>query len=359
MRILLLSAYDAYSHQYWRNRLSQLLSDIEWTSLTLPARYFSWRIRGNGLSWGAKPSPIFDQTFDLCLATSMVDIATLRGLVPELTKVPTLYYFHENQFAYPLAKMGEDRLLEPQMVQLYGSLAADKLAFNSAYNMESFLAGAGELLKKLPDHVPEGVIASCRAKSSVLPVPVSMIEGQSLPREKNSFVWNHRWEYDKGPDRLLAFLQALPATLDLTFHITGQSFRQVPEAFSQIRSCLEERGWLGQWGFIDDKNRYYALLKKSQFVLSTAEHDFQGIAVLEAVSAGCVPILPNRLAYQELFPKAYRYDVNADSELEASSMVSMALTFMRSESLQVPDVSAYSGEVISHRYRNLFQELLA
>src|SRR5690606_31607509 len=51
MRILLLSAYDADSHRRWREGLVRELPQHAWTVLALPPRHFSWRIRGNALSW--------------------------------------------------------------------------------------------------------------------------------------------------------------------------------------------------------------------------------------------------------------------------------------------------------------------
>lgn len=100
-RILLLSAYDAASHRYWHQLLRQELNDWDWQLLTLPARHFSWRIRGNPLYWAQACRETLEQAYDLVLATSMVDLSTLRGLVPALAGIPTLLYFHENQFAYP------------------------------------------------------------------------------------------------------------------------------------------------------------------------------------------------------------------------------------------------------------------
>ena len=37
-------------------------------------------------------------------------------------------------------------------------------------------------------------------------------------------------------------------------------------------------------------------------IVSTAHHEFFGLAVVEAAAAGCLPLLPPRLAYPELFP---------------------------------------------------------
>lgn len=359
MKILLLSAYDAQSHRYWRNNLSSLIDDVNWKVLTLPARHFNWRIRGNALSWGAAPSDIFDQKFDLCVATSMVDLATIRGLIPALTDIPTLLYFHENQFSYPVAKGFEARQLEPQMVQLYGALSADKLAFNSQYNLTSFFEGIDTLLRRFPDQVPAGIVSGLRQKSVVLPVPVSLPKKTGTPLVKNSFVWNHRWEYDKSPDRLLAFLKALPPELALTFHIVGQAFRQVPKEFEQIKSYLAERQWLGEWGYIDCINIYHNLLEKSQYVISTAEHDFQGIAVLEAIAAGCVPVLPDRVAYQGMFPEVYRYKTDPNLEVEAKHMVSKVLSMMNDNEIAAPDIQPYIGANIAEHYREIFSGMKA
>jgi glycosyltransferase involved in cell wall biosynthesis len=37
-------------------------------------------------------------------------------------------------------------------------------------------------------------------------------------------------------------------------------------------------------------------------IVSTAHHEFFGLAVVEAAAAGCLPLLPPRRAYPELFP---------------------------------------------------------
>ena len=350
MRILLLSAYDAPSHQRWREGLVGHCSDYHWEVLALPARYFSWRIRGNPLSWWGKHSAVLSQDFDVIVATSMVDLATLIALFPNLSHVPRLLYFHENQFAYPVSS-AQHKSVEPAMVSIYAALAATRLCFNSEYNRQTFLQGVTGLLSKMPDHAPTHLAATLKRKSEVLAVPLERVCFGS--REKNHerayghIVWNHRWEYDKSPDRLLALIKKLPEDLPLTFHIVGQSFRQKPIEFTEIRQLLMERNWLGYWGYMDDVHAYRALLQRAHMVLSTAIHDFQGLSVLEAVAAGACPVVPDRLAYQELFPSAYRYASESSCVANLFDKRNTHKKKQRQAMNDIPSTLSFDDEIIS------------
>ena len=48
------------------------------------------------------------------------------------------------------------------------------------------------------------------------------------------------------------------------------------------------------------------MLSRADWVLSTASHEFFGIAVVEAMLMGCLPWLPDRLSYPELVPAQYQ-----------------------------------------------------
>ncbi|MFW2403297.1 MAG: tRNA-queuosine alpha-mannosyltransferase domain-containing protein [Gammaproteobacteria bacterium] len=327
MRILLLSAYDAASHRRWREGLVAQFPEHDWRILTLPARHFSWRIRGNSLTWAMSDRGVLEQEYDLVVATSMVDLSTLKGLVPKLANVPSIAYFHENQFAYPSSGRQFDSV-DPQMVTLYTALAADRLAFNSDYNRVTFLRGVETLLARFPDAVPTGIVAALAEQSVVLPIPLedacfaprSMARSNAQPLH---VVWNHRWEYDKGPDRLLGMVECLLA-LDVEFELSvlGQSFREQPPAFDALRRRLDDNpGTLRHWGHIDSVDRYRRHLQSADVALSTSLHDFQGLAILEAVAAGCLPLVPDRLCYGEWFGPEFRYASSIDDAgLEAGNV---------------------------------------
>ncbi|OUS28257.1 glycosyl transferase family 1 [Gammaproteobacteria bacterium 45_16_T64] len=362
-RVLLLSAYDAKSHQYWRKGLEENVTGIDWTVLTLPARYFSWRIRGNSLSWAYSERDTLVKPYDLIIATSVVDVATLKGIVPQLASVPTIVYFHENQFAYPTSKQ-QHHSLEPQMVNLYSALAATQVVFNSHYNRSTFLAGVSSLLKRLPEKLPREIVAQLTEQSSVIPVPIVPLVCASTQKSKVfTLLWNHRWEYDKGPDRLLLLLRHLKRNgVEFSLHILGESFRQCPESFSIIEH--EFKSNLVSFGYVESKDDYLKLLGQCDVVLSTSLHDFQGLSVLEAVAAGCVPVLPNRLAYPDYFEQEYLYDSYLDdpekeSQAMAGQMLVLYQQWLAGEALPVPSIERLFWPSCKKDYERLMNDVMS
>lgn len=362
MRILLLSAYDAASHRRWRTGLAGTLDEHDWTVLSLPGRHFRWRIRGNSLYWAHEHADMLRQPWDAVIATSMVDLSALRGFVPELGAAHTVVYFHENQFAYPESDAQYDDV-GPAVVNLYAAACADQLAFNSAYNRDSFLAGADDFLGRMPDFVPEGLVDQLEARSHLLPVPLDADcfgAHQARPSDAPlSIVWNHRWEYDKAPDRFFRALFALAERgLPFDLHVVGQSFRRYPPIFDQARERLAPH--IATWGFVEQLEDYRDLLRRADVVVSTSLHEFQGLAMLEGLAMGCRALAPARLAYPEYIPEAWLYEsYPADAEREAAVLADRLATLCRSpkrarEAAPV-DVSAYRWEAQAPRYRALLQ----
>ena len=329
-RILLLSAYDAMSHKMWRGRLLEMFPEHTWTQLVLPPRHFNWRIRGNSLQWALNEKDLLNQDYDLLIATSMVDLSSLRGFIPSIAQLPTLLYFHENQFVYPLGSKQRSNNVEPQLVPLYSALCADAIVFNSTYNRSTFLQGAKELLKKLPDQLSPELLERIE-KSEIIPVPLEefSFEPVTTAMLENSkqildVVWNHRWEYDKGPKLLLSLTQAiLTQRLPIRLHVVGQQFRSSPAEFKKIAALLEQHAAAlaidqGSFGFVENRESYISLLRRCDVVLSTAEHDFQGLAIQEACTLRCTPLVPDALVYPEYIDSEFLYPFNESSGDEAN-----------------------------------------
>ena len=207
--------------------MAEISDGVEWTLLSLPGRHFPWRIRGNPISWMQASDATLMQSFDTVIATSMVDLSTLIGLYPHLGSAHKVVYFHENQFAYPLAE-GQQRRTEPLMVGLYSAMAADRVLFNSRFNQSTFLDGAWDFLRRMPERVDRSVIDRIERKSTVIPVPLAApIISQDCAREPGLLLWNHRWEYDKNPEAFFAACRCLKAWgIDFKLAVVGQTFRQ-------------------------------------------------------------------------------------------------------------------------------------
>lgn len=72
-----------------------------------------------------------------------------------------------------------------------------------------------------------------------------------------------------------------------------------------------------------DKQDYYKLLCDSKIVVSTALQETFGIAVAEAVVLGCIPLLPDRLAYRDIYPREYLYKDLREAVLKVQKFLQM------------------------------------
>jgi hypothetical protein len=82
----------------------------------------------------------------------------------------------------------------------------------------------------------------------------------------------------------------------------GENYRRIPSTFIRAKTKFAEE--LVQYGPVAKRSDYYSWLGKGTLVVSTANQENFGIAVVEAVRFGCLPLLPNRLVYPELVPRS-------------------------------------------------------
>jgi len=366
--ILLLSGYHAASHKYWCEQLVRELPEFNWTQVELPDRHFYWRIRSNALSLAFQHTDVLNDRYDLLVATSMVDLCNLRGLQPQLSRVPSVLYFHENQFAYPERKpkaterKQNSNLINAQLTSVYSALVADKLVFNSRYNRDSFLRGAAALFAKMPDGTPADFLDHLPGLSEVIPVPISRYYTNT---DKDPFkhpvqiVWNHRWEYDKQPQVFFAAIERLISDgYEISLHVMGQSFRETPDCFAEFRHNYANN--IVTWGH-QPFEEYMRILKTADIAVSAALHDFQGLGMLEAIAAGCIAVAPNRMAYPEYLPDELLYEVGDNEDLEVQALYQKLLSVIDGFTTRNPpeaDIDRYMIDQALPKYRKLFKELI-
>jgi len=302
--ILLLEPYYGGSHRRFVDGFRHA-TRFPTTLYALPARFWKWRMHGAAVSF-ARRLHAERLPADLLFASDMLDLAAFLGLTGGLTaRLPRIVYFHENQLTYP-PPPGEKRDLHYGFVNYTSALAADRVLFNSRFHRNTFLDELPRLLKHFPDYNELETVAEIEAKSQVLPLGCDLTrydkyELERDPAAPTTILWNQRWEYDKNPAEFFAALyQLADEGLDFRVILAGQNFRVVPEEFQEARERLGQR--VVHYGYAEPET-YARLLWQADVVVSTAVHEFFGLAVVEACYCGCYPILPRRLAYPELLPE--------------------------------------------------------
>lgn len=313
-RVLVIEPYYGGSHRLFLEGLRNHIP-AEYSFLTLPPRKWKMRMQLSFVWLAAEVEKMIacKRKFDVVLSSTFVDLAAFRSLVTSLDKwnrkARFCTYFHENQFAYP-GRVKEKELYQFQAMNFTSALVSDRVAFNSSYNMKSFYENCTKYLHKAVDMNIEDIMERIRKKSSVLYPGLDFTDLDALPSESLNdppvIIWNHRWEHDKNPEEFFSALYAIQDQgIPFKLIVVGQSFRDKPACFKEARRRLDNR--ILHFGYVKSRHEYVRLLKRADIVVSTARQEFFGISILEAVRAGCTPLLPDKLSYPELFAEKFLY----------------------------------------------------
>jgi glycosyltransferase involved in cell wall biosynthesis len=321
LRILALEPWLRGSHEgflaHWSER-----SRHDVRVIGLAARDWKWRMRSAAFELARRLLQESIEAPDVLFASDYVDLPALYGwLAPHWREIPCIAYFHENQLTYPERPDEEprERDLHFGFTNMMSALRASRVVFNSRFHRDEFARASSELLARMPRPNPRAALAAKLAAAHVI-APGIDLEAIELGaggdrRAPLRVLFNHRWEHDKDP---LAFLAAVRdaarngARLELV--LLGESFETLPpgagERHDELAPVGEERG------FVADRAHYASLLRSCDVAVSTARHEFFGVAIAEAMAAGCTPLVPRRLAYPELVPSELHarslYDDGAD-----------------------------------------------
>lgn len=317
LTILVVEGWFGGSHRQWAQGWAAA-SEHEIRLVTLPAARWKWRLRAGSVRLGEAVRTHIEASGrpDLVVVSSMLDAASLMGIARrELHGVPMVTYLHENQLTQPRAP-GQNVDEGLALAQWRSMVAADEVWFNSAFHHDDLFgalpglltrAGVGESQVDLLD----AVAARCR----VVPLGVDTAHLVAAHRRTRSgapvVIFNHRIAHDKDPGAVLDALATVAARgIDFGLVVTGEGPASAPSRVHDGLSALGER--VRVTGHLDRAD-YLRLLCEVDVVVSAARHEFFGVAVVEAVAAGAVPVLPDRLSYPEVIPQRF-HDVVLHAE---------------------------------------------
>ena len=314
MKFLFLEPFFGGSHRYFAEGLAaHSRHDID--LVTLPARFWKWRMRGAALYF-LKNIPPLDH-YDGLITSDMMSLSDFQTLAGGDCP-PALVYFHESQITYPLAP-GETMDVHFGFTDMTTALAAKRILFNSQTHFDAFFSQLPKFLKMMPDFRPTWVVDEIRSRAGVLYPGCSIADlNGSVPTASSKaplIIWNHRWEFDKNPkDFFLALDEMAERGLDFRLALLGENFQNCPKEFTAARKRYGKR--IVHYGYEPSSAAYEAWLKEGTGVVSTAWQENFGISIVEAISAGCIPLLPWRLSYPEIIPKSYHKDFLYKSQEE-------------------------------------------
>jgi len=303
-RILLVEPFHGGSHGAWAEGLiAHSRHDV--VAVSHPGAFWRWRMRGAALTLAQATDEVVHEHGppDVVLVSAMVDLARWLGFTRRFLGDPAVVlYLHENQLAYPLSpnQKADD---EFPLCNWMSMAAADEVWCNSSFQLDGLLHALPALLEMAPDEPHTGFLPAVAGRCHVVPVGVDLVDvpargsGAQLA-EVPLVLWNQRWDHDKNPS---AVFNALGRIADegvaFSVAVVGENVRADPREFTAARERLGDR--VVQFGFVGRED-YVDLLGRADVVVSAAHHEFFGIAVVEAIAAGCVPVLPNALSYPGL-----------------------------------------------------------
>lgn len=365
-RVLLVDPFHTGSH---RRFIEGIRSHSRHSTkcITGPGVHWKWRMRSFAIR-AAKQCRQQTTAPEVIFTTDMMDVATFRGMLPpSFSGIPIVLYFHENQFAYPDQHRGE-RDLGYAYINLTSAIAADRVIFNSKWNQSSFLEGANQFLKAMPDSMADHPLESVQRKSLVIPpgienpkpVIASKLENSSIEQDASEPLrmgWVARWEADKRPDRFVKLLGVL-SNMNLNFQLVllGPRPRTMPQAYRDLVQQFGTQILID--GFLETRHAYHEALSNIDVVVSTADHEFFGLAMCEAIIAGAIPVVPSGLAYDEYVPDDLRFD-SLDQAARQIQQLNSAAYRQRLRSLCQSNVSQFALPKTVAELDDLLQETVS
>jgi len=303
-RILLVEPFHGGSHGAWADGLLRH-SRHDFVAVTHPGAFWRWRMRGAALTLAEAARGAVDAHGppDVVLVSGMVDLARWLGLTRRFLGDPAIVlYLHENQLMYPLSpnQKADD---EHPLANWMSMAAADEVWCNSSFQRHGLLDALPGLLERAPDQPHTGYVADVAGRCHVVPVGVDLadvpVRSVDAPTpDVPTVLWNQRWDHDKNPTAVFNALGRLADEgIGFAVAVVGENERVDPREFTLARERLGDR--VVQFGFLD-RPAYADLLGRADVVVSAAHHEFFGIAVVEAIAAGCLPVLPAHQSYPGL-----------------------------------------------------------
>ena len=365
LNILYVEPFYSGSHKRWIDDYKKY-SNHNIQIISLPGKKWKWRMHGGAITLADEYNQL-DFIFDIIVCSDMLNLPVFKSLCNDkLSNSKVVMYFHENQLSYPWSPFDKDLELNRDLNYYYinytSSLISDYNYFNSQYHLDSYIVGLKKYLKKMPDFRNLNTVDLIHNNSSILPIGCELKETKNQEYHFPIILWNHRWEYDKNPELFFKVLFELyNEKIDFKLIVLGESYNNYPEIFDIAKNKLDKN--IIHFGYCESQEEYIKYLKLANILPVTSNQDFFGISIVEAISYGAYPILPNKLSYPELFNYSLNKYLFYKNNIELKDKLISAIKNFKSNNEKIFNLSKniynqFNWKNISKKYDETFEKLI-
>jgi len=299
------------SHKSWADAIVRH-SHHDIQLVTHTAEHWRWRVAGGPVTLAEDLELAYRDRDrpDVVVISSLTDASALCGLARRaIGDAAVVVYQHESQLLYPRSPRQSKEPVDEagSMAEWRSMVASDEVWFNSAFHRDVYLATVRKHFAEVltaPGH--RHVVERVAAKASILPVGVEMadIAQRQLGATRDPLiVFNQRWDDDKRPGAVMVALDHV-ASSGMPFRVALAGPRSALATMPRLGATLQTRVVHDEEA---DRATYAQLLYDADIVVSDAVHEFFGVAAVEAIAAGTIPLLPARQNYPDLVARLPRF----------------------------------------------------
>lgn len=199
------------------------------------------------------------------------------------------------------------------------------------------------------DFVRNQLKTGLNVEATVIYPPVNIQEFTNSNKERNGIMTVTRFSQEKNIEKIIDLVGDLKCSRRI--------FGSVSEINKHYMNKLVKRG--------KDKNMIFhinqpkdlmkRLLEKSKLTISTSDETF-GIAVVEAIASGCIPIVPNTTAHKETVPFEILRPIEKESDEEIKIRIEKALK--GEYDYLLPKLQEHIKKFDEKVFQNKFMELI-
>jgi len=165
----------------------------------------------------------------------------------------------------------------------------------------------------VPSFYAKSTLPKDFAHSKIFPWGINHLYFSQRKTKRNTILFPHRLEEDKGAESFVKLVECLPNELFVVVNsknLDDNKYYHLLKKRSNVQFILGEHG-----------KKHLNTISKNKIVLSTADQETFGYAVAKSVLSGCIPLLPNSKVYPEYYSDCFLYNSISEAKNKIEKII--------------------------------------